>query len=821
MNFVTYVLSSYQPLARPSVLNHYLYLDPVFGLNFTYPNTVSGARFNTDTTELSGVSGGLFFPWGYPVKNTLTTYNLGEYKGDTTLTIDPANIDETYFTTLKIVYDFGDGSEIINVEKKSVINYIPSVPALDPGTPKDTKVSHVYKPQKIDNISTFFPTISVISSNLSVSVFRLSLSVYADSIFTFNNFHLINSAQLTKADDNLQKSLEILEVSQNENLFVSNFLLISSVPDEALNKKSNREYIPTPTPSPTVSNTPSITPTRTPTCTVTRTVTPTLTINASPTPSVTQSLTPSETPPESPTPTPTVTETPAVTVTISVTQSVTPTHTPVVTDTPTPTPTPTLTPSITVTSTPTETPGITPSWTPPNTQTPTPPTTPSITPSVTPSFTPTESGPPPVSPTPTPSITVSVTPSVTKSPTPTNTPTFTPTNTPTMTNTPTPSLTPPLDQPPGNLWVAGINNFNQLGVELDNGIATSRLVQANGIWSEIVSGDTYSFALSSISPNGYDLYFSGLNTYYQSGLGDNAFRPVYTKVTKPSANNFTKVSTGNTHTLALLGNELWVVGEGLSGQLGFGNTNPVTTWTQVDGQYSDIAAGYGYSLALSTNGRLWVTGQNDRGQLGLGDRVNRYNWTVVNSTVSHNGGTLTRPTFISIYQPRLYSSTYVLSADNRLLVTGRNEAGQLGTNTTNDDVLTFSPINPVLNNGLPQLFLSAYSAGDNFVIGISAGGKLYATGRCIDGQLGLGDPLGTEFVSEWLELPEDIRAMKVSCGSTHSWLLSTNNRACRTGRDDTGQLAAWVINFQYNEFTPLTGTWTQAYAGYGTTYLIS
>ena len=830
MNSVTYVLSSYQVLERPSVLNHYLFNDPVYGTNINYPLTADCQLFTTDTTSFTATSGGIFYPWGYPIKNTLTTRSLGEFKGDTTLTIVPSAIDETYFTTLKIIYDFDDGSEILNVEKKTVINYIPTVAALDPGTPKDSIITHVYKPNNTATFTTYFPTISVFSSNLSMNVFRLELNLYPDSIFTFKDFHLINSAQLTKAEDNVQKSLEILEISKDENLYVSNFLLVSSAPDVNLNKKSNREYIPTPTPSPTYTITPSITPTRTPTTTQTVTYTPTNTINPSQTPTMSQTVTPSETPQVTPTPTPAVTDTPQPTVSISVTQSVTPTHTPEVTHTSTPSNTPTCTPTYTSTTTTTSTPEVTPSWTPANSQTPTPYPTPTVTATSTPPVTPSVSGPPQLSPTPTPSITVSRTPTNTPTTTPTRTPTNTPTCTPTNTNTPTPSLTPPINLPLGNLWVAGNNNKYQLGVELlSNDTTTNRLVQARGVFSEIISingqfgSEAGVFALSGISPSGYDLYFSGSNSYYQSGLGDNQLRPTFTRVPKPaSSSNFDKITSGSTHTLALLGTELWVVGDGLSGQLGFGNNNSVTTWTQVPGQYNDIAAGLGYSLALSTNGRLWVTGQNNHGQLGLNDTNPRNTWTLLTSYIAWNGAVATNPVFTKIYQPQLFSSTYALSTDNRLLVTGLNDVGQLGTNTTNDDVLRFTPINPGLSNGTPAIFLSSYAVGMNFIIGLSAKGYVFGTGFLQDGQLGLGTlPPLADFTSEWLPIDTSIRGIKVAAGATHSWLLSSNGKALRAGRDDAGQLAAGVYDVQYFNFTPLSGTWSNVFAGLATSFLIS
>ena len=50
--------------------------------------------------------GGLFFPWGYQIQNTYETRDLGVLKGPYTFTYIPSAIDNTYYTTLKIIYDF-------------------------------------------------------------------------------------------------------------------------------------------------------------------------------------------------------------------------------------------------------------------------------------------------------------------------------------------------------------------------------------------------------------------------------------------------------------------------------------------------------------------------------------------------------------------------------------------------------------------------------------------------------------------------------------------------------------------------------------------
>jgi alpha-tubulin suppressor-like RCC1 family protein len=847
VNFVTYVLSSYQPLEKPTVLNHYLFADPVYGTSFLYPSTADCRFFTTDTSAFTAISGGAFFPWGYPVKNTLTFYDLGNFKGDTTLIINPSSIDETYFTTLKILYDFGDGSDILNVEKKSVTNYIPSVPTLDPGTPKDVIISHTYRPDELDRATTYYPSISIISGNLSITVFQLTLSLYVDSMFSFKDFHLINSSQLTQADDNLQKSLEIFEVKNQDDLFVSNFLLLSSAPDAILNQTPDRKYIPTPTPTPTISVTQTITPSVTPTTTPTYTPTPTLTINASPTPTPSISITPSETPELTPTPTNTISETPEPTVTISVTPSNTPSHTPAPTYTPTQSITPSTSPTPTATPTNTVTPSNTPTLTPANTLTPTPGTTPSVTPTRTPPVTPSRSGAPALSPTPTVSITQSVTPTRTETPTATITPTRTPTITPTNSVTPTPSLTPPMIDIPGNLFVAGNNVKYQLGMELMNTDRTNILLQNLGNWTDVIYSSLYTFALSASPSTGINsLYFSGSNAAYQSGLNDNYFRPVFTLVPKPTtSNNYSKVSTGNNHTLALMGNELWAVGRGLSAQFGLTLTDPITSWVKIPGNFIDIAAGVNYSLVLSSDNSLLVTGKNTVGQLGTDDYINRPSLTKITSVQDPKGlgFDILNPKFTKIYQPHLYNTSYALSGNpsnplSRLFIAGDNTFGQVGENLGFPSQEYWAPISSEWNNGIPDLYLSSYSVGYNFIIGLSSGGKMVGTGMTKWGNFGIGQtPFGSplpEYLNDWglslnfFERNSPLsgkRVVNVSCGYSHTWILSSTGAAkltaFRAGYDESGELASWVYNDRFWTFTPLSGTWSNAIAGYGTSFLFS
>ena len=290
MNSVSYVLSSVQKSGQPSIINHYLFVDPVYGTSIEYPTTATGSLFSETTGTFVypfTADGGLFFPWGYPIVNTTLSADLGIFKGATTLTVIPSAIDNTYYATLKIVYDFDDNNEIINVEKGLVANILPNnVAFLDAGLPIDTPVSHIYYPES-QNITTYYPTITVVNGNLALNVFNLKLTLVPDTVFEFDNFHLVNSSQLSISEESKIKSLEVFQVDEGSSSFISNFLLTSAYPTPT--------NTPTMTVTPSFTPTPSITPTlsMTPTVTPTFTRTPTITPSVTKTPTVTPTITPS------------------------------------------------------------------------------------------------------------------------------------------------------------------------------------------------------------------------------------------------------------------------------------------------------------------------------------------------------------------------------------------------------------------------------------------------------------------------------------------------------------------------------------------------
>lgn len=109
------------------------------------------------------------------------------------------------------------------------------------------------------------------------------------------------------------------------------------------------------------------------------------------------------------------------------------------------------------------------------------------------------------------------------------------------------------------------------------------------------------------------LYATGFNNYNAKGIvSGNTFEPVTTNVS----------SFYNTwRCLHVIKNDgsRWAIGSNNDGNLGTGDTTPLSTLTQIDaGPWSKIAAHYMTTIGLKTDGTLWGWGNNSEGKNGTG-----------------------------------------------------------------------------------------------------------------------------------------------------------------------------------------------------------
>ena len=271
---------------------------------YDYILTASNFYFN------ASANGGSIYPWGYPIQRRSNEVDIGFYKGDLTLTINPSSISDNFFKILKLIYSNDNGSTI-TIEKDIVPSYTYSGDNIirigaDPADPKSYAIQFTYLPTE-QQLTSFSASITAIMGNFDFNTFKINFKLLPFSSYDTRSQHLINSIAKTNS-----KSIEVLEFESPN--YITNFEVISA--PAVLPKGEIFDGI-TPTPTPTIPATPTNTPT--PTVTPTYTTTPTNTPTYSPTP--TNSLTPSITPSitrtnnASPTPTATTTATPTPTPT--------------------------------------------------------------------------------------------------------------------------------------------------------------------------------------------------------------------------------------------------------------------------------------------------------------------------------------------------------------------------------------------------------------------------------------------------------------------------------------------------------------------------
>lgn len=233
--------------------------------------------------------------------------------------------------------------------------------------------------------------------------------------------------------------------------------------------------------------------------------------------------------------------------------------------------------------------------------------------------------------------------------------------------------------------------------------------------------------------------------------------------------NVSQVALGQDHILILAQGEVWSCGSGFHGQLGLGNTNSslraaaIPELSKAKADICAVAAGERHSLALSLAGSVWAFGDNHVGQLGI-----------------EYGSLQAHP----VLNASLGSARFVACGGNHSLVGledgfivafGCNEFGQLGIGQT-DERRVCKPTRCSVGAGVERA-----AGGGHHSLFLDRDGGVYACGRGVSGQLGLGPEQRLE--SLWVptritHLDESCssrrrgpivdRAEQVSCGAHHS-----------------------------------------------------
>jgi hypothetical protein len=165
---------------------------------------------------------------------------------------------------------------------------------------------------------------------------------------------------------------------------------------------------------------------------------------------------------------------------------------------------------------------------------------------------------------------------------------------------------------------------------------------------------------------------------------------------------------------------VWAWGQNLNGQLGNGTTNdspnPVLV-PELDGVMA-VAAEFGHTVALKSDGTVVAWGMNNVGQLGDGTTMPRLRPVPVPGLSG----------IVAIAAGDTY--TLALKNDGRVFAWGENADGQLGDGTTNNRA-TPAPV-PGLSD------VMAIAGGQNYCVALKRDQTVWAWGRNGSGQLGDG-----------------------------------------------------------------------------------
>jgi alpha-tubulin suppressor-like RCC1 family protein len=259
--------------------------------------------------------------------------------------------------------------------------------------------------------------------------------------------------------------------------------------------------------------------------------------------------------------------------------------------------------------------------------------------------------------------------------------------------------------------------------------------------------------------------------------------PVYNPVTRVSGvSEIVAIAAGDRNGLALKRDgTVWMWGDNQDGSLGdglpvvplFSVAVPIlSTPVQATG-LSDVvavAAGYGHSLALKSDGTVWAWGFNGHGQLGDGTTETRKTPFQVSGLTG----------VVKIAAGDAHS--VAVKGDGTVWAWGSNVGGQLGDGTTTDRL---SPVQVSSLSGT-----AAVAAGRYHSLALKEDGTLWAWGVDQFGQLGdaaeVPDPYAAPLGP--VQVGGLTGVTKIAAGLTHSLALKSDGTLWAWGDNSVGEL---------------------------------
>jgi alpha-tubulin suppressor-like RCC1 family protein len=269
------------------------------------------------------------------------------------------------------------------------------------------------------------------------------------------------------------------------------------------------------------------------------------------------------------------------------------------------------------------------------------------------------------------------------------------------------------------LWLWGRNLYGGLG---ENTQTTKnspvQTISGGANWKQIETGNYHTVAIKTDGT----LWTWGYNQYGQ--LGDNTTThkssPVQTIV---GGTNWKQVSS-KSQTVAAIKTDgtLWLWGLGIVGQMGQNGSNSASSPVQTVSagtNWKQVSVGGQVVSAIKNDGSLWLWGNNNYGQLGN----NNSGGGVGSPVQTISGGTNWKLVNCSSY------ISAAIKTDGTLWLWGRNQYGQLGTNTLSNKS---SPVQTIASG----TNWKQVSCADYNMSAIKTDGTLWLWGKNQYGQLG-------------------------------------------------------------------------------------
>ena len=368
----------------------------------------------------------------------------------------------------------------------------------------------------------------------------------------------------------------------------------------------------------------------------------------------------------------------------------------------------------------------------------------------------------------------------------------------------------------GTLWSWGANNVAQLGLlDLVSRSVPTQISYRNN-WTEIsaakigghsagisenymyVTGNTQnSVVIGGVLSKSSPVQIGTLNTwsevytkhhtnlalkadgtlwawgYNRSGtMGINNFIDVYNSpVQIGTQNNWFKITTSDTHSLALKNNgTLWAWGQN-GGNLGMEYDFRTFNLGYYPFGWDEFAASRNYTMAIKTDGTLWAWGTPSNGELGDGF-VNVTRSSPVQIGTLNNWSKI----FVNKEQGSSEERTFSIKTDGTLWGWGVNTAGQLGFNNV------ISRSSPVQIGTLNDW--SSVSLASRFTIALRDNGTLWSWGTGTYGELGANrsnnsSPVQIGTLNTW---------SKIAAGYYRGFAIKTDNTLWGWGGSFYGEL---------------------------------